>query len=198
MGSIEKYNQALSRDDISNWLVHLTKDTSELKAFGVLKKILSDGFVAPSTKKSITRFCVQGCTCLYDIAPSFWRGLIDTNPNARKPYGMIFAKYTMWWLGARPAIYTEKTNLDWPVDQRFRLIHTDLTRTPKPIDWMHEKEWRIPGRVYLDITRYGSSGGFTWWWPIVELRTEALELFAMFPFLYSIFIMEEGQVINRN
>lgn len=51
----------------------------------------------------------------------------------------------------------------WPLTERFRVVETNPLRQAHPLDWMHEREWRIAGGLSLQQSEIP---GF-WWWPIV-------------------------------
>jgi len=81
------------------------------------------------------------------------------------------------------------------VPDRYRLIWTNLSRYPDPVDWTHEREWRIRGDLKLNPV----SGVGVWWWPCVERDADCAEVFAAFngyvSFIYS---METARVIPRS
>ena len=85
-------------------------------------------------------------------------------------------------------------NLPWPVNDKYRLVYTDLSRLPEPADWTHEREWRILGDFTMDAI---SIEGY-WWWPCVEKVIDCQVLYKEFPGIYSIYVMELNKVLNRN
>lgn len=198
----KRYQTALSRDDISKWLVHFTKpgliDGSFFEAGVVLRFIINSQRIKASTAESITRYYLNGAACFYDVPPQNWIELIKTNPSGRQPYGVIVSKAAFWARGGRPAIYTENPDSPlWPSHERFRLITTALNRA-EPIDWTHEREWRVPSDLVLDLSP-------TWWWPCVATIRDAITLFRGFSagkdginlVLNDIYVIELNRVINR-
>lgn len=196
----DNYIKALSRDDLSQWLVHFCKcsfiDGNYYTPFDALRNIMRIGKVFASKVECITRFDSEGAACFYDVPPQNYKELINTNPNNRKGYGLIVSKTAFWYKGGRPAIYTENTYcVEWPTSERFRLIHTDLDRSPTPIDWTHEREWRVRG----DFTLSGIDIMGTWWWPCVETIFDSQMLFSEFnDKLHSIYVIELNRVLNKN
>ena len=195
---MDPYPRALSRDDLSQWLVHLAKatvvDGKLLLPFDVMRTILRTGRVLASTVESIARYDPVGAACLYEVPPQNWSELVDTNPNGRRGYGLIVSKSAFWYKGGRPAIYTdEPDSVAWPVEERYRLIATDLNRQPKPLDWTHEREWRLRGNFMFD--RLPTTGA--WWWPCVEKVKDAQITFREFVGVHSIYIMELGRILER-
>ena len=168
----------------------------ELRA-QVLRSIIASGRVLPSKSESITRYDPVGAACFYEVPPQNWDELIATNPNRRDPYGMIVYKTSFWILGGRPAIYTDDSSApDWPERHRYRLITTDLLRQPQPIDWTHEREWRIRGEL-LRGPAWGDPPQ-AWWWPCVKTVRDFQLLYREFNHLHQIFVMELRRVLGRH
>lgn len=192
----QDYVRALSRDDLSQWLVHLTTGlTPERAPIGpleVVRQILSSGVLRASKRAEVLRVAPSGATSFYDVPPAMYPKLIATNPNNRQPYGLIVAKSVLWSMGARPAIYADNPDdVKWPPDERFRLIRTDLSRSPQPVDWTHEREWRLNGDLNLRATL-----PVVWWWPFVNSKADALNLFHTFPTLVQVYTMQEAAVLG--
>lgn len=194
------YVRALSREDLSQWLVHFTGGTylgtNWLSPFDVVRNIIREGRVHASTKSEITKYHAPGAACFYDIPPSLYRSVVATNPNARQPYGLIVSKTVFWWKGGRPAIYTDNMEpTRWHQTERFRLIWTDLGRHPHPVDWTHEREWRVPGALQLSLDPAVTN--FHWWWPCVPSLQECRQLFSEFPgILSAIYTLESNSVVG--
>lgn len=194
---IPAYARALSREDVSQWLVHFSTgcapDGTWLSPFQVVRSIVSMGSVLASRRTEVLKFVPQGATCFYDVPPTLYGSLLGTNPNGRQPYGLIVAKSVVWAKGGRPAIYADNTDLArWHPEERFRLIWTDLGRQPQPVDWTHEREWRVPGDFTLQPNL-----GFSWWWPCVSSTGEAHLLLSEFSHLTAIYAVETGTTISR-
>ena len=127
--------------------------------------------------------------------PSVWSEIALSNPNNRQPLGIICHKVPIWQLGGRPAIYTDVADPHmWPESERFRVVVTDLGRSPQPIDWMHEREWRIRGGLVLHQPQFP----YTWWWPIVPNDEWMNYLWSTYPSIPSIYVLDRNAVINRN
>ena len=82
----------------------------------------------------------------------------------------------------------------WPESERYRIVHTDLSRFPQPIDWTHEREWRIRGGLRLTQPNWGH----IWWWPIVPNDQWLNYLWATYPGLKSIYVIERNGLVNRS
>jgi hypothetical protein len=191
------YLKALSRDDLSQWLLHLCKPPSSVpigQPIWVLQKILNDGIIAASKSEHILKFDPAGVVSFYDVPPQIWRELIDTNPSGRKGYGLVFSKNILWFLGARPTIYTDSPNDSWPTSQRYRLINTDLNKRPNPVDWTHEREWRWRGD--FQFVRSDINLQEPWWWPVVERIMDAQSLLKTYSGIHQVYITELNHVIN--
>ena len=194
-----KYLKALSREDLSQWLIHLSHGSwengmwSDPKA--AMMNIVREGRIRASQREEIRKYEPIGAACLYDVPPPAWPKLVETNPNGRRGYGLIVYKRAFWHLGGRPAIYDHDPGRPaWPEDQRFRLIRTNLTRQPEPVDWTHEREWRFRGDLNLNVILGAEYG--CWWLPCVERDAECAEVFAAFP-VHTIYSMETGRTISR-
>jgi hypothetical protein len=194
---MEAYLKALARDDLSQWLLHLCKSSAAPpgQPIEVLQKILAEGNITASRSEHIIKFDPAGAVSFYDIPPQNWRELIATNPNGRRGFGLVFAKNVLWFLGARPAIYTDRPSDPWPSSQKYRLINTDLNKQPRPLDWTHEREWRFRGD--LQFVRNDINLQSPWWWPVVEKIIEAQWVFRTYSGISQIYIIELNRVINR-
>jgi hypothetical protein len=190
------YSRAISRGDLSEYLVHLSGGALRagfaLSPAQVLRSILREGRVQPSITGHILRYEPNGAACFYDVPFTFWDELISTNPNGRQGFGLIVHKKRAWQLGGRPVIYTDRPDLDWPASERFRLVRTDLAHYP-PWDWMHEREWRFRGGLEI----YRAPGPSDWWWPCVPLLNDAHALFREFPNVHWVHVMQARRTIGR-
>ena len=164
------YLRALTRSDLSQWVVHFVRSQPLISptqigtADNILNCIFTEGMIRPSQHEYVTRYCSDGAACFYDAPPAVWPEIAETNPNGRLPLGVICHKNAIWSLGGRPVIYTDRNDpAYWPESERFRIVHTDLSRVPQPVDWTHEREWRVRGGLSLRQPHIGC----IWWWPIV-------------------------------
>jgi hypothetical protein len=194
-----KYLKALSREDLSQWLIHLSHggvaNGMSLAPKAAMMNILCEGRIRASQREEIRKYDPVGAACLYDVPPSTWQKLVETNPNGRRGYGLIVSKHAFWYLGGRPAIYDHDPGRPaWPEDQRYRLIWTNLNRQP-PVDWTHEREWRIRGDLNLHVMLEPAFG--LWWLPCVERDADCAEVFAALHIVHTIYSMETGRIIQR-
>jgi hypothetical protein len=194
------YNRAVSRSDLSQWLVHLVRDVSVIAPMqlggpsDVMRSIFSEGLIRPSLQNSVTKYCVDGATCFYDAPPSVWPEIASTNPSQRKPIGLIVHRKSLWHLGGRPVIYTEHVDPSiWPPSERYRIVETNPARPTYPLDRMHEREWRFRCGLRLHQPQIP----YIWWWPIVPNSEWANYLFNTSPNLSAIYVMDQGKTIER-
>lgn len=195
------YLRASSRSDLSQWVVHFVRPSifqapnQIINATDIFNSILVEGQIRPSLTEHITRCCPTGATCFYDAPPNSWPEIISTNPNARQPLGLIVQKTALWYLGGRPVIYTENTTDSyWPEPERYRIVHTDLLRQPQPIDWTHEREWRVRGPLHL----YTPTISYTWWWPIVPSEDWLPYIWQTYPGIHTVYVMSISRSVERN
>lgn len=196
-----KYERALNRSDLSRWVVHFVGAAAEIypghvgTAVTILHNIFVENRIRPSLVKRVTRFAPEGAACFYDAPPMVWPEIAATNPNNRQPIGIICDKATIWKLGGRPVIYTDRSNSnEWPDAERFRLVHTDLQRPPGTMDWMHEREWRVRGGLSLSEPRCQ----YLWWWPIVPNLDWMKYLFSTYNSIVEIYVISENCFVKRN
>lgn len=175
------YERAFQRSDLSQYVVHFVRAQTQItpqqlgNAGDALNSIFREMLIRPSQLDYVTRYSPGGAACFYDAPPSVWHEIAQTNPSDRQPIGIIVLKKALWQLGGRPVIYTDNADPEyWPEAERYRIVRTDLGRAPQPVDWTHEREWRVRGGLRLQQPQMN----FTWWWPIVP-NTEWLNyLFA--------------------
>jgi hypothetical protein len=198
------YMRALTRSDLSQFVVHFIRGVvfqpdKLWYANEVFCKIINEGQILPSQSPFITRFCPSGATCFYDAPPNVWPEIISTNPSARQPLGIIVSKQALWSLGGRPAIYTENSTDDyWPIAERYRIVHTDLMRQPQPIDWTHEREWRLPGPLFLYQPPFNPTFGNIWWWPLVPSEDWLQYIWVNLQGINAVFVMSLNRTVTRN
>lgn len=195
--SFSMYTRAKARFDYSDYVVHLVKpfvDQSgrHWSSIDMLSSIIIERQIRPSLVPQILEREPLGAVCFYDVPLWGIQQLVETNPSGRTGHGIIVYKPSLWAIGGRPAIYTEKSNsFDWPRDQAFRLIHTDLVRMPLPTDWMHEREWRFRGPLNLANV-----------WPryfvCVDSEASAQELYRRFPGEYLLYVISLGRFAGRS
>lgn len=194
------YERALQRSDLSQWVVHFVRSHTRItpqqlgNAGDTLNSIFREMMIRPSQLDFVTRYCPEGAACFYDAPPSVWPEIVQTNPSNRQSIGIVVHKNALWQLGGRPVIYTENADPTyWPEAERYRIVRTDLGRSPQPVDWTHEREWRVRGGLCLLQPQMNS----TWWWPIVP-NTEWLNyLFATYAGIHAIYALDQSRLVQR-
>ena len=64
----------------------------------------------------------------------------------------MFPKRYVYNAGGRPVIYEDAEVAERMLpDKRdwWRIVKFDLSNKKKVVDWTHEREWRVPGRIRL-------------------------------------------------
>lgn len=130
------------RDDISNKLIHLTRD--------YLEKPGKQRFLEIIKSKKILggKTDVRGpykCICFSEAPISSIAQLIarETIEMRYLAYGFMFSKQYLYNLGARPVIYQSEDEYKiLPDEIKYRHVKFDLTGDNK-IDWTWEREWRL-------------------------------------------------------
>lgn len=153
------------RNDMTSYLIHLTKNSSEnsMSTVQVLVKILSERKLTGSTTESgfvvgdIKAVCLQECP-LYSLTQNiFYEQKLRENNELKKirylGFGIMFEKMYLYNKGARPVIYdkTVEAKSYLPKEQWWRIVNLDLSNENKIIDWTHEREWRIPNELEFEL-----------------------------------------------
>ncbi|QFT22736.1 hypothetical protein FIV02_14270 [Pseudomonas sp. THAF187a] len=146
------------RPDLSPYLVHLTRRSSEDKssAFENLVSILSDGRIEGSTT---TKGFIKGgnsAACFMDIPLSSLKYVLNeanTDPSKPRyePYGIVVTKKTAYKKGCRPVIYlsnAEMKQLGISNDEKWRVVRLENV-DGTGINWIHEREWRCKGSFQI-------------------------------------------------
>lgn len=172
----EAYQAANQRSDLTTHLVHLIRPDADLplqerrlQSFDRLRQILSSRQLAatPQAQYNFGR-TVSFSELPGDLLPE----LIRTSPSKRRGFGIAIDKVELWHLGARTAIYTERTDGSyWPPNECFRVVPFNHN-TEDFADWTHEREWRLPRDLQFNNLRD--------WVPVVETDAEAEQLLREF------------------
>jgi hypothetical protein len=131
------------RDDLSNKLIHLTRDQGEILAADILLKIIAE-----------KRLCggignIKGgyrCICFCEAPISKLAQILAEKPANKiryEPFGIMVDKSWLFIRGGRPVIY--QTDGEYELlheTQRFRHVRYD-PNLDNPIDFTWEREWRI-------------------------------------------------------
>lgn len=129
-------------------LAHFTRASSRASAMDNLLAILSARVIRASSRM------VHGKTkvvCLFD-APLAELGAVLTPRNRRRyePFGIAVDKRYAFAQGARPVIYMPlaEASAILKMEEMWRVVNIDIRRDP-PVDWTHEREWRVRGDLAL-------------------------------------------------
>jgi hypothetical protein len=133
-------------------LTHFTRAARTSTALDNLAAILREGVIRGSSRMIREK---RPVVCLFDLPIRDLRGLLDRRNRRRyEPFGIAIDKRYAFAMGARPVIYmpwSEAENLLAP-GERWRVVALELERAA-PIDWSHEREWRIAGDLVLPAGR---------------------------------------------
>jgi hypothetical protein len=158
------------REDMTDWLIHFTKDNEFKSARDVLIDILEQGLLKPAwgirttvQNKSTNRtvFGPLPAVCFSEQPIGMLPDYIKNREGA-KPYGVIVHKHDAYAEGALPVIYGStqfkelragdvgyvagQRTIDPQIlslQEQFRYVGFALYRYGQgPMDWTHEREWR--------------------------------------------------------
>ena len=148
-------NRISNRTDLVARLTHLTRGQNDEEAFEVLWRILTekkligsgnDGYIVGSSKA----VCFQEVP-LYSIVENL---LYEETLNGKIRYSWFGLRFNKVWMhrqGARPVIYgkTQELKRILPASEHWRIVNMDF-ETENPVDWSHEREWRICGDYFFE------------------------------------------------
>jgi hypothetical protein len=130
-------------------LTHFTRASKTRSALDNLLMIIEQ-----ATVKGARRMIRGGrpVVSLFDASFAELAGLLDRGNRRRyEPFGVAIDKRYAFKHGARPVIYLplrEAREL-LAADELWRVVTIEMDRTP-PVDWTHEREWRIAGDLALE------------------------------------------------
>lgn len=167
MDAIEWKSRYAERSDLCRYVVHLTKGTEidgkKYTAIDVLMKILKEGRVKGSSTKSgyingnRKAVCFQD-TPIYSLCQNIYYEQKALNAQKEtkiryRGYGVLFEKPYIFKKGGRPVIYDQvkvaKNYLN--PDEWWRIVNFELMNEKAYIDWMHEREWRVPDFLAFEL-----------------------------------------------
>lgn len=128
------------RDDISDKLIHLVRDTSYQSAANSFLSILKE-----QRLRGGTNYIRGAYTCVcFSEAPIGKLAYLLAGPSETeiryKPFGIMVDKKWLFEKGGRPVIYQPDNEFDLLCEeQRFRHVRYE----PGMIDFTWEREWRI-------------------------------------------------------
>lgn len=162
-----------NRSDLTGRATHLTKPSCDTKGLSEdeinqlatenLINILKDGVIYGSTTEKGFIVGETPAVCFQD-APFY--SLVQNveyelqrrraNPNERYRYcgvGLAFRKHYIFSKGGRPVFYeqTELAKKLLPEHEYWRIVNFKLLIENNPIDWTHEREWRLPNELKFEL-----------------------------------------------
>jgi hypothetical protein len=127
------------RQDISNTLIHLTRDLDGLTAENVFRKIIKEKSLKGS---SINIRGKHNCICFSETPISAIGQILAQKIGDfhYSPFGFMFSKKQLFDLGARPVIYQPESDFELlPEKLQFRHVRFEINSK----DWTWEREWRL-------------------------------------------------------
>lgn len=156
------------RTDFTSGLVHLTKsqtiDNVRYSGLEILMKILDEQVLKGSTTKSGFISGSTPAVCFQDVPlfslseniyyEQYLKRKTEAENYRYMGFGLRFSKDFVFKNGGRPAIYdkTEDAKKYLPVSEYWRIVNLDFSNENNYIDWMHEREWRVPGDIKFTLS----------------------------------------------
>jgi hypothetical protein len=132
----------MPRNDISDYLIHFTKGTSQNEAFENLCSIATERCLRGNVNH------IKGeyrCIC-FSEAPltALSNGLVNPNYYSKySPFGVMVPKRWLYAQGGRPIIYQSDNEFyELPEAIRWRHVRYEPASS-NPIDFTWEREWRV-------------------------------------------------------
>lgn len=130
------------RDDLSEKLIHLTRDFDGYTGKDRFYQILNTKKLTGTNTNIRSK---QNCVCFSEAPISSIGRIIASNRDEIRyaPYGFMFSKEYLFKLGARPVIYqTEEEYGLLPMELQYKHVAFNII-SEKVIDWTWEREWRL-------------------------------------------------------
>jgi hypothetical protein len=131
------------RDDLSNKLIHLTRNHGEILAADILSKIIVERRLLGGIGNILSG---DRCICFCEAPISKLAQILAEKPASRiryEPFGIMVDKSWLFIRGGRPVIYQTEDEYELLHEtQRFRHVRYE-PNLAKPIDFTWEREWRI-------------------------------------------------------
>jgi len=151
---------------MSAYLLHCTRRNAKdnLEAFEVLKRILYDGFLIATDapyldyKTNKSKPTIEGpnnAVCFTEQPLKYFLATVETDRHYSTKeryteFAIAVRKGDLFRYGGRPVIYTDKGVLEkLPDDLKYLFVNydpnaiLDQSRNYQPIDFTHEREWRV-------------------------------------------------------
>lgn len=129
------------RGDLSNRLIHLTRDSEDLSAEQVLRSIVQDGCLRGSSNDIRGGHSV---VCFTEAPLSALAQTMAVEPTAMRyqPFGVMVSRDWLYARGGRPVIHSAPQDYDaLPPSMQYRYVKYQPER--RNGDWTWEREWRI-------------------------------------------------------
>ena len=169
------YDEILaSRPDMTEWLIHFTRDNNGKLAREILLKILIEGVLRPGFSVRGNQRTVYGtmrAVCFTEQPLLSFAKYVDARKESwlTDGYGIVLHKHDVHLAGGRPVIYGLENELpevdDYtkairglpnkcrllpiqclPENEQYRYVRF-IPKRIKSIDWSHEREWRWPEKA---------------------------------------------------
>lgn len=150
----------IERSDLTTEVTHLTRALTEAgSAIEVLYDILKSGIIKGSTTDSGFIIGNNPAACFQDAPLSAigqncwfeqtWRKENKFTKKRYDPTGLIFKKEFIYTNDGRPVIYdsTKQAKEYLGPENWWRIVNFDLSNSENIVDWTHEREWRVPGKL---------------------------------------------------
>ena len=130
------------RGDLSQRLIHLTRDLNEVSGEERFKQIMESKQINGGSND------IRGgykCICFSEAPISELGQIIAKNDSEIRysPFGFMFSKDYLYKIGARPVIYQSHEEYDLLNDEiKYKHVKFDLSNSKK-MDWSWEREWRL-------------------------------------------------------
>jgi hypothetical protein len=153
---------------MTEWLIHFTRNVNATPAREVLRQILIEGVLRPgfALRGVPPRPTIYGPVPAVAFTEQPIAAFLNYlsarfEPGAISGYGLLIHKHDVFVAGGLPVIYGLEASVELkagdpdydlerrllkpsliPFREQYRYVAFAPTRTPDPLDWSHEREWR--------------------------------------------------------
>ncbi len=135
----DKIQNIMIRFDISNSLIHLTRDKNGYTSENIFDKIVHERKLIGSKENIRGKF---NCICFSETPINAIGQIIAQNDNKFHygAFGFLFRKNFLFEKGARPVYYQPDSDFKLlPEELKYRHVNFEIEK----VDWTWEREWRL-------------------------------------------------------
>ncbi len=149
------------RHDLTDWLIHFTRGRTIKEKWKsplvILKRILDGGYLLPGRGYRASQTMTRGAqptidrkaVCFTEQPLNAFVHSCSVLPGRYERYGIAVQRQPLFRYGGRPVIYSNDTRIRDALPPSLRHFWARFDPVPDdnyegyPLDWTHEREWRV-------------------------------------------------------